>query len=631
MSNIIIGTAGHIDHGKSTLIKRLSNIDPDRLKEEKKRGITIELGFAYFDLDSGKRVGIVDVPGHEKFIKHMLAGAGGIDLVLLVVSADEGIMPQTREHIDILNILGIEKGIICLSKCDMVDAEWKEMVKLDIEDEVKNTFLKDAKIIEIGFDDEDGINNLKAEIERMSADLKPRNSSGSPRLWIDRVFSITGFGTVVTGTLLEGKISVGDKLAIYPKGLEARIRNLQVHSEDVDTAYAGQRVAINIANLSKSDISRGDVLAQIGSVKSSYIIDANISLLEHSKRDLYNWARIRLYSGSKEVLARLVLLDRDELKKGESAFAQFRLEEEIALKYNDKFVMRFYSPLETIGGGIVLDSNAKKHKRFKDDIIEELVSKNSGDELQVLDDIIYKESSKLIELSYLLEKTGFSEEKLSELLNELIQSHSVIILDKKYYFHTAFIDAKNDELHEILLKFYNKNPLKVGIVKDEVRNKLFGNIKAKLFDEILEQMFKLGNLEEKSGIILIKDREIVYDKRQSKIRDSLLNYYSEVGFKPENLNIVQENLGIKKSDRDVYESLVDSGELIRLNENVSISSKHFDEAKRILIGELEKNGEISLATFRDLIESSRKIAVALLDYFDKIALTKRVDDVRKLL
>ncbi len=630
MSNIIIGTAGHIDHGKSTLIKRLSNIDPDRLKEEKKRGITIELGFAYFDLDSGKRVGIVDVPGHEKFIKHMLAGAGGIDLVLLVVSADEGMMPQTREHLDILNLLGIEKGIICLTKCDLVDDEWREMVKLEILEEVKNTFLKDANIIEIGFNDEAGLTNLKNHIEELSASLKPKNSNGSPRIWVDRVFSITGFGTVVTGTLLEGKISVGDKLELYPKGLEARIRNIQVHSEDVKTAYAGQRVAINIANLAKDDISRGDVLAEAGAMKSAYIIDANVSLLENSPRELYNWARVRLYSGSKEVLARIVLLDREELKQGEECFAQLRLEEEIALKYNDKFVMRFYSPLETIGGGIVLDSNAKKHKRFREDIIEELVSKNSGDQSLIVDDIIYKDSDKLIDIAYLLEKTGFEKDKLSEILDKLVAEGTVIVIDKKYYIHTGFIDSMNDEAVKLLLTFYNDNPLKIGISKDELRNKLFGKIKPKLFDEIMINVFNLENLEEKNGIILIRGREIEYDSKQEKIKNSLIKYYDEAGLNPENLNIVQEKLGIKKQDRDVYESLVGSGELVRLNDNINVSKKHFGNAKQMLIDEIEKSGEITLATYRDLTASSRKIAVALLDYFDKIGLTKRIEDVRKL-
>lgn len=630
MSNIIVGTAGHIDHGKSTLIKRLSHIDPDRLKEEKKRGITIELGFAYFDLPNGKRVGIVDVPGHEKFIKHMLAGAGGIDLVLLVVAADEGIMPQTREHLDILDLLGIEKGIICLTKCDMVDAEWKEMVKMEIREELDKSFLKDASLIEISLEDEAGIEALKAEIERLASNLKPRNANGSPRLSVDRVFSITGFGTVVTGTLLEGKISVGDKLDLYPKSLEARIRNIQVHSEDVKVAYAGQRVAINIANLSKDEIERGDVLAESGTMKPAFIIDATVSLLKHSKRELHNWARVRLYTGAKEVLARLVLLDRETLKPGESALVQFRLEDRVVVKYNDRFVIRFYSPLETIGGGTVLDSNARKHKRFHDEVIQDLISKNSGDEGMVLEDIIFKESENLLTFEYLLEKTGFGKEKLSALLEALMNEKTVLFLDARYYFHNAFLDEKNDQIFEHLHQFYQKNPLKLGIAKDEIRSRLFGNMKAKLFDELLVRISEFEKVKEQDGQIMTVDRRIEYDAKQQKIKDALLKYYREARYSPENLNLVEEELGIKKADKAVYESLVSAGELIRLNEAVNLSREHFEAARGILLAELEKDGEISLASYRDLLGTSRKIAVALLDYFDKVGLTRRVDDVRKL-
>lgn len=298
MANIIIGTAGHIDHGKTTLIKRLTGIETDRLEEEKKRGITIDLGFAFFDLPSGKRAGIVDVPGHEKFIKNMLAGASGLDMVLLVVSAEEGVMPQTEEHIDILTLLGIEKGIVVMTKCDLVDDDWKMMISEDIKDKLKGTFLEESPFIEVSSISGEGMDNLNAEIEKIAADVKGKNSTGSARLPIDRVFTMTGFGTVVTGTLSEGVLTEGETLEIFPTNLEAKIRSIQVHGNKVEKAYSGQRVAVNISNLKKNDISRGNVLAEANTMNSTHMIDCKVNILESSKREIANWTRLRLYHGT---------------------------------------------------------------------------------------------------------------------------------------------------------------------------------------------------------------------------------------------------------------------------------------------------------------------------------------------
>ncbi len=630
MSYVIIGTAGHIDHGKTTLIGRLTGIETDRLKEEKKRGITIELGFAYFDLPSGKRAGIVDVPGHERFIKHMLAGASGMDIVVLVISAEEGVMPQTREHLDILNILGVSNGIVCLTKSDLVDEEWIELMKVDVAEELEGSFLEGAPIIPIGMDSDDGLNELKEHIDRLASEIKPKSSQGMARLPVDRVFSLTGFGTVVTGTLIEGTISVGDKLVLYPSAVEARVRTVQVHSQDVDTAYSGQRVAINISNLKVEDISRGDILAEAGSMKKTFIVDANITLLPNSPRELSNWNRVRVYHGSNEVLARLVLLDREKLSPGESAFVQLRLEEETAVKYGDRFVLRFYSPMETLGGGIILDPNANKHKRFKDDVINLLVSKNTGDESSLLEDLVFKHSEEFPEMSYLMEVSGFDKEKINTILSPMIEEGLIIKFGGKHYVHRAFVDQKNDQAVEVLLKFYEKNPLKIGLPRDEVRSKLFGKLKPKVFDEILEHYVGNNSLELRGKLVATKGREIVYTDKQKKIRDALISEYDDCGFSPMNFKELCAKLGISKKDIDVYESLVESGDLVRLSEAVNLSSDNFEKAKKILIEYVEKNGDITLATFRDLTSSSRKIAILILDYFDSIGLTYRDEDVRKL-
>ena len=351
MKNIIIGTAGHVDHGKTALIKALTGIETDRIKEEKKRGITIELGFAYLDLPDGEKAGIIDVPGHEKFVKNMLAGAGGIDLALLVIAADEGFMPQTREHLGILSLLNIPEGIIVITKKDMVDEDWLEIVCDDIRNEVKGTFLENAQMIPVSSYTGEGIEELKQAIfQLIDQKTQIKNLDVPFRIPIDRIFSVEGFGTVITGTLIEGKMKVGDPVTIYPSRIESRIRNLQVHSHDVEEAYAGQRVAVNLAGLKKSDLNKGDVVAVPDSMHTTMMIDIKLTILKDCEREILNATRLHLYHGARDVLCKVVLLDRDSISAGESCYAQLRLEEEIAVKTGDRFVLRFYSPLETIGG-----------------------------------------------------------------------------------------------------------------------------------------------------------------------------------------------------------------------------------------------------------------------------------------
>ena len=355
MNNVIIGTAGHIDHGKTTLIKALTGRETDRLKEEQKRGISIELGFTYFDLPSGRRAGIIDVPGHEKFIKNMLAGVMGIDIVLLVVAADEGVMPQTVEHLSILNMLGIEKGFIVVTKSDTVDEEWLELVMEEIKEEVVGTFLENKPVFPVSSINKTGIEEVIKEIDELSNTIEERNQDDMPRLPVDRVFSISGFGTIVTGTLISGKLEVGKEIQVFPGETKGRIRSLQVHDKDTDTAYGGQRVAVNISGVKTSSIDRGDVIAPIDSMKPTQVMDVKVKLLESLDREIENRTRVRLYIGSKEVLCRLVILDKDIMQAGDEAYCQLLLEEPIVAKRQDRFIIRFYSPMFTIGGGHVIE------------------------------------------------------------------------------------------------------------------------------------------------------------------------------------------------------------------------------------------------------------------------------------
>ena len=385
MKNIIVGTAGHIDHGKTTLIKALTGRNTDRWEEEQRRGITIDLGFTYFDLKNGDRVGIIDVPGHEKFINNMVAGVVGMDLVLLVVAADEGIMPQTREHMDILGLLGIKKSILVINKCDLVDEEWLELVEEEIQEELEGTFLEGAPVVKVSAATGQGLDELTDTIQQlMSDEVVAKDTQTIPRLPIDRAFILSGFGTIITGTLISGTITREDVLEMYPIGKECKIRNIQVHGQNQDKCYAGQRVAINLSNVKKKEIRRGCVLAPKNSMKNTDLLDVKLTVLEDSMRILTNHERLHLYTGTSEILCRAVLLDKEQIGPGEEGLVQLRLEEEIAVKRGDRFVVRFYSPMETIGGGIVLEPNPVRKKRFDAQAIEELTAAGATFPVKIL-------------------------------------------------------------------------------------------------------------------------------------------------------------------------------------------------------------------------------------------------------
>lgn len=630
MTKIIIGTAGHIDHGKTTLIKSLCQIETDRLIEEKKRGITIELGFAYFDLENGERVGIIDVPGHERFIKNMLAGSSSIDIVLLVISAVDGIMPQTREHIDILSFLGVEKAIIVLTKCDLVEKDWIEMVKSEITEEMKDTFLEDAKIIESSLGDENSVKNIKNEIETLSKEIKQKKETGNPRLHVDRVFTMTGFGTVVTGTLMEGKLAMNEKLVLYPKMLETRVKRIQVHGEEKENAYPGQRVALNLANLKTTDIDRGDTLSKENALNPSFIIDVRLSLLKNTNRTLKNWTRLRLYHGSKEILCRLVLLDAETLEKSENAFAQLRLEEKHAFKYGDKFVIRFYSPQETIGGGVILDPKASKHKRFKDEVIEELALKNQNDDEDIILDQIYRNSEKLLEIDDIHNLTSVPLTELETKLKEYLDDNLLILIDNKYYLHIDYINDKNTEAIKIINDYYAKNKLKIGMPKEELRKRLFSGLRMKFFDEILKVFTANKTLEIKKSNIALFDYEINLTEKETKTKDKIIDKFQSLGFNPSNNKEIFREMNLSKIDIEIFDYLVEIGEIIRLTEAISISKAKYEEAEEIVKNHFKENDKLKLADFRDKTASSRKIALAILDKLDEKGITKRLDDYRIL-
>lgn len=629
MSHVIIGTAGHIDHGKTTLIKRLTGIETDRLEEEKRRGITIDLGFAFFDLPSGKRAGIVDVPGHERFIKNMLAGVSGIDLVLLVISADEGIMPQTQEHLDILSLLEVKKGIVVLTKADLVEPEWLEMVKQEVSDKLKDTFLQDAPLIPVSAVSGLGVDALVKVIDEMVESVPSKRTQDAARLPVDRVFTMTGFGTVVTGTLTEGILVEGQTLNLFPSGQEAKIRKIQVHSKDVNTAFAGQRVAVNLANVKKTEVHRGDVLAAPNSLKTSHMIDVEMRLLKSYHREIQNWTRLRLYQGTKEVLCRLVLLDREVLKPGESCFAQLRLEEPVAFKYGDRFVLRFYSPLETLGGGIVLDPNALKHKRFKEEVIEGFLQKQNGNQDSFIADALYRLSPNLPTIADLTEQSGIVKEEVLRMMETAIEQGTALKLGESYI-HMAFVEEKAEDLLRVLNEYHLKYPLKLGIGKEELRTRIFKASKVKIFDELLNIYMKKDMIRLEGQYVALCQFKIELTKEQAQKRDILLDTYLKAEFSPVNTADQLSKLQFGAKDKDLMDYILASGDLIKLDEGLLIHAKWLGDARSKLQTHFETHENVELGEFRDLLGTSRKVAVLILEYFDSIKFTIRHENHRRL-
>ena len=632
MKHIIIGTAGHIDHGKTTLIRALTGRNTDRLREEQERGISIELGFTYFDLPSGKRAGIIDVPGHEKFIKNMLAGVIGIDIVILVIAADEGVMPQTKEHLAILDILGIKKGFIALTKQDLVDEEWQELVTEDIGNAVKGTFLEGAEIIPVSSTKGIGLDKVVEKIDKLADEVEERDNTDMPRLPVDRIFSISGFGTIVTGTLISGTFKVGEEIQVFPGNKVGRIRSLQVHDLDASIVYAGQRVAVNIAGLKKSEIVRGDVIGPIGSMQETSLLDVKLRLLKDIPKIIENRARLRLYIGTKEVLCRVVFLDRENLSPGESCYAQLRLEESIVAKRGDKFILRFYSPMFTIGGGEILESNPSKKKRYDEKVLEELSIKEKGESKEVLEKIIKDRSSEFPSAKELSVITVMPQEKVIEEIKKLEKDNKVLAFQQGKELFVVHVDyyqlLKNSIINE-LKNYHMKKPLKPGISKEELRSKYLNKIKPKLSDSFINYLISEKIIEQNGESICLKGYEVKYNEMQEKIRHEILKIYLEEGFTPSKKGEIVEKIRYNIDEvEQVFDSLVDNGEIIKLKEDLFIHKDMFLESIEKAKLFVKSNGYITVSDFRDILNTNRKMSMALLEYFDQRKITKRIEDRR---
>ena len=632
MNHVIIGTAGHVDHGKTLLIKALTGIDTDRLQEEKKRGITIELGFAHLDWPDGTQAGIVDVPGHEKFIKNMLAGAGGIDLAMLIVAADDGFMPQTLEHLDILTLLGIKDGCVVITKSDVVDPEWLEMMQEEIVGRVEGTFLEGKPVHCVSAYTGQGIPELRQELHDMVQRAAVKNMRVPFRLPVDRVFSVDGFGTVVTGTLIEGSMHEGDLAELVPGGAATRIRNLQVHGKDVDTAYAGQRVAVNLAGLKKTDIKRGDAVAKPGSVRTSRMLDVRLQNLRGSKRVIQNDSQVHLYHTSQVQLAKVVLLDRDTLNPGESCYAQLRLSEPISTKSGDRFVIRFYSPLETIGGGVILDDSPARHKRFQQPVLDALKIKESGSGGDRVIQVLTEFGTELPDAAGLAAKLRLDEEDVAKAVQELCARGRAVEPLEGRYASAAVMDKTWDNCREILAGYHKVNPLHAGMKEAEVRQKCFKNLDQTTADALLGALRQEGKLRRVSERYALADFEIKFTKRQNNIRQKLLQTYKAADLEsPATDDVLVGFPQNEKTDaKQVLESLVTGGELVMLTPQICWYKDVYTRVCDVVKQHFEDHETITLGELRDLINSSRKYTLAVLEYYDKNRITKKDGDLRRL-
>ena len=632
MKHVIIGTAGHVDHGKTALIKALTGIETDRLQEEKKRGITIELGFAHLDWPDGTQAGIVDVPGHEKFIKNMLAGAGGIDLAMLVVAADDGFMPQTVEHLDILTLLGVKDGMVVITKADTVDPEWLEMMQEEIHQRVEGSFLEGKPIMAVSAYTGQGIQELKEALRQLVHKASEKSMRVPFRLPVDRVFSVDGFGTVVTGTLIEGSMHEGDPAELVPSGVQTRIRNLQVHGKDVTTAYAGQRVAVNLAGLKKSDISRGDSVARPDSVRTSRMLDVRLQNLRSSHRVIQNDTQVHLYHGATVLLAKVVLLGQDELVPGQSCYAQLRLSEPIATKNGDRFVIRFFSPLETIGGGVILDDCPQRHKRSDAGVIEALRIKESGSGSDHALQVLVEFGTQLPTADDLAAKLRCDEAEAAGHLHDLCgRGRAVEPLPGKYT-AASIIDRIWNECREILALYHKTNPLHAGMKAAELRQKLFKNMDQTSADALLGALRQEGKIVKISDRFALSDFTITLTKRQRNIREKLLQTYRKAGLEsPSTDEVMGAYPANEKVDaKQVLESLVTSGELVMLNPQICWHKDVYEQVCAVVKTHFETNETMTLAQLRDLLNSSRKYTLAVLEYYDKNKITKKDGDSRRL-
>jgi len=631
--NIILGTAGHIDHGKTSLVKALTGIETDRLKEEKERGITIELGFASLDLPNRQQIGIVDMPGHEKFVKNMVAGSSGIDVVTMVIAADEGVMPQTREHMEICNLMGIKHGIIALTKTDMVDEDLLELAQEDINDFVQGTFLENKPVIPVSSVTNKGLDKFVKTLEIICSSLPERKYSSIFRLPVDRVFSMKGFGTVITGTLASGSINVGDNIMVYPRQITSKVRGIQVHGSGVDTAGPGTRTAINFQGLDKESVNRGDILSTPDTLIESYMVDAQFLYLKSNTKPAKNRTRVRFHSGTSEILGYLILIDRKELLPGDDALVQFRLESPVCCIKDDRYVIRSYSPVKTIGGGAILNPASQKHKLFDKNIIQGLENLLLDDNEQIISSFLSLKGYQGVSFSSLRVMTNIPDKKLTTNLQKMLAKQQIVQTDKE---KQIFVDGYffDDFKEKIILKlktFHADNPLKEGMPTQELKSKFQYIDGAKFFNILFTKLSKDNLIVLDKNIIKLSAHKVALQIDQHKVKGKIKKIYQTSGLTPPFFRTICQDLDIdKKNATDVLHMLIDESSIVKTKDDLYFDAKKIDSLQQELIAFLKEKKSITTPEFKEMIGVSRKFVIPLIEYFDSINLTIRVGDTRQL-
>ena len=622
MKHIIVGTAGHIDHGKTTLIKALTGVNTDRLGEEQKRGISIELGFSHFDLSEEERIGIIDVPGHEKFLKNMLAGVAGMDMVMLIVSADEGVMPQTREHLDILDMIGQKKGMVVITKIDNVDEDFLMLVEDDIRESIQGTFLEDAPFVMVDSLSKKGFDHLIETIKVLAEEVEGRNENAPARMFIDRLFTVKGFGSVVTGTLVEGTINIDDEMLLYPDETRVKVRGIQVHGQQASTAYAGQRVAINVAGIDKEKIERGDTLAAPGTMTPTMMIDCKVKILPEASKDVEHWDRIRLYHGAREILGRIVPLEGKTIARGQESYAQIRLEENFACKAGDRIILRAYSPMETIGGGMILDANPSKHSHADDSMIESFRVKEAGEPKDIVESYLMQ-AKDFVDHKEIIEKLSVSEKELVEIKNNL-QEEGKILAMGNHLIHMKNMENLADKAVQLLDSYHEQNSLKKGISREEFKSRMKISLRTKDYDMLIEELTKMKPIVEDKAILKKADFEITYSPEQEKIKTDILDRLKKEGLEP---SLVKDYIDTP-TKQTVMDGLMEQDLIVRVSDELIYDKKTIEKLTEEVKEILKSQNEISMNDIRDRYNLSRKFSIALLEYYDRIKITRRVGDKR---
>ena len=627
----VIGTAGHVDHGKSTLVRALTGIDPDRLREEKEREMTIDLGFAWLTLPGGEPVGIIDVPGHKDFIENMLAGVGGIDAALFVVAADEGVMPQTREHLAILDLLDIHNGVVALTKLDAVeDEEWLELVSADVADTLEGTCLGNAPIVPVSARSEAGLEQLLAALEGVLASSKPRRDRGRPRLPVDRVFTIAGFGTVVTGTLVDGSLSVGQEVEIQPQGLKARIRGLQTHKQKIERAVPGSRVAVNLSGVRKEDLQRGGVVTAPGWLHSTVLVDVQLDYLSDNPRPLRHNQQAKFFSGAAEVLTHVCLLGAETLLPGQSGWAQLRLSSPLALVKGDRFILRLPSPSTTIGGGIVVDAYpGRRHRRFRPGVIQRLETLAQGTPAEIM--LQAMERGGLLMGRELAQASGLGEQA-EQALAELVATEQAIILGSEnmqaggrtqLFVSRSGWSALTEHMERELRAYHDSYPLRIGMPGEMLRSRL--KLQPRLFNAVMAQAVAEERVSDQGATVRLPAHAVRFSSEQQKQVDALLGRFRSKPYAPPSVKESRAAVG-----EELLMTLMAQRQFVQVSADVLFLAATYDEMEERIRAYIQEQGSLTVAATRDLFKTSRKYALGLLEHLDVKNVTRRVGDERVL-